>query len=741
MNDGTVTAPGLCRAFAMVGDDKRNVLAPSACGAAAPALTTPGPAPLRLRDKKRVSRDALTTLAAAFPRLGPRSDRSLLGLELGVEPPIRLGDDRLDRNERRRASLRWLAGAALTGLCGVTLIGAALYFDLDSQYDFAEAPEFATAAQPTDAEEEGVSPGKGDRLLRPVDIVSDKQTYKVPTTIKIGDKEGVKERAFTRLETTLTTTSTGFSDAVPIFNPLKLVNRADVPDAPPDPGPMQDDAEVTFRTQDLTPAEAQQAAGELSQAEAQAQVVETMKAPTGAPKTPTQSLPAQLLLTRTTQAASDSPGGISSYAAVGNVNPSAPFASIEVRMIPENVTNVAKLSAPDDASPSEKLVQLRHGESFEDVLKANGATPNEATAILAAFGLKHGESPVSEGQKIIILPEEPAVRGAKPRIARVSVYADDQMKAMVAINDSGEYAAVSTRAAQATRKSRASEDNDSGGMSLYQSLYETALKQGLPKALIDVLVRVFANDVDYQRATVPGDSIEAFFSEPDEIDPRPELLYAIMTVRDQSYKYYRFQTPDDNMVDFYDENGRSTRKFLLRKPIAEGDMTSPFGMRYHPILHFTRMHTGVDWAAPIGTPIYAAGNGVVIKSQWDSGYGRRVEIQHANGYVTTYNHLTSFGRGITEGVHVTQGQVVGYLGQSGLATGPHLHYEVIINGNFVDPMAIKLARTREFDGKMLTLFKRERDRIDGLMAQAPSAAAMAAEKPVPAPGGTTAKLN
>ena len=134
----------------------------------------------------------------------------MLGLELGVEPPIRLGEDRLDRGERRRASLRWLAGAALTGLCGVTLIGAALYFDLDSQYDFAEAPEFATAAQPTDAAEEGVSPGKGDRLLRPVDIVSDKQTYKVPTTIKIGDKEVVKERAFTRLQTTLTMTSTGF---------------------------------------------------------------------------------------------------------------------------------------------------------------------------------------------------------------------------------------------------------------------------------------------------------------------------------------------------------------------------------------------------------------------------------------------------------------------------------------------------------------------------------------------------
>src|SRR5271157_5731775 len=330
MNDGTVGALGLCRASRTVEDDKRDVLALSACGAAAPALTTPRPAPLRLRDKKRATRDALTTLAAAFPRLGPRSDRSLLGLELGVEPPIRLGDDHLDRNERRRASLRWLAGVALTGLCGVGLIGAALYFDLDSQYDFAEAPEFATAAAPSDSQEEGVSPGKGDRLLRPVDIVSDKQTYKVPTAIKIGDKEVVKTRAFTRLQTTLTTTPTGFADAVPPFNPLKLTNRADVADAAPDPGPAQDDAEVAFRTQDLRPSDAEQASGELSQAEAQAQVVEMLKAPSDAPKASGQTLAPQLLLMRTSQAAGEPFSAISSYATVGSVSPNAPFASIEV---------------------------------------------------------------------------------------------------------------------------------------------------------------------------------------------------------------------------------------------------------------------------------------------------------------------------------------------------------------------------------------------------------------------------
>jgi murein DD-endopeptidase MepM/ murein hydrolase activator NlpD len=679
----------------------------------------------------------LTTVAAAFPRHLARGDRSLIGLELGVEPAIRVGDDRRDRTERRRASLRWLAGAALTGLCGVGLIGAALYFDLDSQYDFAEAPEFVAATASTETQEEGVSPGKGDRLLRPVDIVSDKQTYSVPTAIKLGDKEVVKARAFTRLQTTLTLTPTGFADAVPPFNPLKLTNKADAPDAAPDPGPVQDDAEVSFRTQDLTPADAERATGELSATEAQAQVVEMLKAPRDTPKAPIQPLAPQILLMRTSQAAGDPLAAASSYATVGAVSPSTPFASIEVRMIPENVTNVAKSAGADDASPSEKLIPMRHGESFEDVLKANGATPEAAAAILAAFGAKKGESPIQEGQKLLLLPEEAAVRGDKPVIARVSIYADDQLKATVAINDAGVYAAVSTKAAAGPRKPT-SDQGESGGMSLYQSLYETALKQGLTKPLIDTLVRIFANDVDFQRGATTGDSVEAFFSDPDEIDPRPELLFATLTVRDQTYKYYRFQTPDDNLVDYYDENGRSTRKFLIRKPIAEGDLTSPFGMRFHPILRFARMHTGVDWGAPIGTPIFAAGNGVIIKAGWDSGYGRRVEIQHANGYVTTYNHMSGFGRGVAEGAHVNQGQIIGYLGQTGLATGPHLHYEVIINGNFVDPMAIKLARTREFDGKMLAAFKRERDRVDQIMSQAPAAAAEALEKPASA---ATAKLN
>jgi murein DD-endopeptidase MepM/ murein hydrolase activator NlpD len=669
---------------------------------------------------QRATRPTVTTLAARFVRSSTQGERSRFIVELGHEPPIEIGGGRIEAGERRGVSLRWLAGIALAGLCGVTLIGSALYLDLDRQSTFAEAPEFAVAAHKDSAEGEGVNPGKGDRLVRPIDIVAAKQTFKVPTTIKIGDKEVVKARPFTILATALTTTPTGFADAVPPFDPLKAVNSsAEKADAPPDPGPVQDDAEFAFSQRDLTNEDAAAATGELTLAEAQAQVVEMIKASAAGDKAP--PLPPQMLLTRTSQAGVD-PLGALSYATTGAVNANAPFASIEVRMVPENVTDAPKAPADSQADGRERLMQMRHGETFEDVLRANGASKDAAAAILAAFGAPRGESPVAEGQKIILQFDEPPAKGAPAPIARVSVYADEQLKSTIAIADDGVYVPVTLRRDGGPRRSADSDEADSGAMSLYQSFYETALKQGLPRTVIDEMVHAFANDVDFQRAVQPGDSIAAFVCGPDEIDPRPQLLFATMTARDQMFKYYRFQTPDDGLVDYYDENGRSTRKFLIRKPIVAGEMTSPFGMRYHPILRYARMHTGVDWGAPVGTPILAAGAGVIIKAEFTSGYGRRVEIQHANGYVTTYSHLSGFARGAVAGARVTQGQVIGYLGQSGLVTGPHLHYEVIINGNFVDPMAIKLARTREFDGKMLAAFRRERDRIDQLMAQAPNSA-------------------
>jgi murein DD-endopeptidase MepM/ murein hydrolase activator NlpD len=373
-------------------------------------------------------------------------------------------------------------------------------------------------------------------------------------------------------------------------------------------------------------------------------------------------------------------------------------------------------------------------------LSANGAAKAEADKIVAAFNAKKGEGSVADGQKVLLTFAE-ADGAARRKIARVALYSEEQLKASVAVNDAGDYVAVALPSSSSTAKK--TNDEDSGGMSLYESFYQTALKQGIPKPIVEEMVKAFANDVDFQRSVTAGDSVEAFYSEADDIDSRPELLFSAVTARDQNFKYYRFQTPDDGRVDYYDESGRSTRKFLIRKPIVAGELTSPFGMRFHPIMHYARMHTGVDWANAAGTPVLAAGNGTVIMAGGSQGYGRRIEIQHANGYVTTYSHLAGFARGVVEGAHVNQGQVIGYLGQSGMATGPNLHYEVIVNGRFVDPMGIKLARTREFDGKMLAAFKRERDRIDQLVGEAPNAPSSGQSQapPAAAPTPVAQKIN
>lgn len=650
------------------------------------------------------------TLTAAAPAWR-RMDRP--NLDLGHEPPIRLGDP--DPTERARAPWRWTAGVALAGLFGLALIGSALYLDLDRQSSFAARPDFA-AARLDETSGERVSQSKGDRLVRPIDIVAAKQDFVVTQPMKVGDKEILRGRPFTLLSTTLTTTPTQFAGSVPPFDPLKTsAERPGKADEPVDPGPTQDENEVAFASRDIAPGDLSALGGELPLGQVVAQVAEFVRSDEAGERR--FAIAPQLLLTRTSRAGVD-PLGALTYAPAGDT---AGFPTLGVRMVAENVTDAPRNVEGGTVEAAVRLVRLKHGQTLDAALRENGASPAIATAITSAFGARPGDQP-GEGQKLLIHFADRADPDLGPRIARVDVYADDALRASVAAKDDGSYATL-TRAAAASR--RPATGDGEGGLSLYQSLYQTALKQGLPKPLIEEFVHAFVNDVDFQRSALPGDTMTAFIAQPDELEPRPTLLYAVMTVRDQTFRYYRFKTPDDNAVDFFDENGRSTRKFLIRKPIADGDLTSGFGMRYHPILHFARMHTGVDWAAPIGTPILAAGAGVLIKAGWDSGYGRRAEIQHANGYVTTYNHMSGFGRGIVEGARVTQGQVVGFLGQTGLATGPHLHYEVIINGNFVDPMAIKLARTREFDGKMLGQFKKERERIDGLMVQAPGAQAAA----------------
>jgi murein DD-endopeptidase MepM/ murein hydrolase activator NlpD len=656
-----------------------------------------------------------------MPKLSSRyrSEFSAAAVDLGLEPAIEVnGGRQKTKPDGKRVSLRWLSGTILTGLAGALLLSSAVFAALDHQSNFAQAP---TPAQPPRKDaDSGINPRKGDRLVKSIDIVAARQTYRAPVTVKVGDKEVARTHSFTHIQTTLLTASAGYGDDVPPFNPLQLLTdtRSNPVEAAPEP--QQDDAEVAWSTRDfvaqyLSPATA------LSLDEVRAQVAEHVKNSLTAGSHPIV-LPPQLLLMRTSRANSLTTGTLP-YANLNEPITTTPFSSIEVRMVPENVTVVARSGEHAVSQMEERLVVIRHGETLEDVLRTAGVSRDKIDAIVAAFPPKRGEPVVPEGRRVKLLFADLDGFGQTMTPARISVYSDETPESTVALRDRGDYLMVSGAEASAKKTTNNSDDDDDdeGGMRLYESVFETALKQDVPRPIINELIRIFANDVDFQRAVSGGDSFDVFYDEGDEAENRNELLYASITARNETFRYYRFQTSDDGLLDFYDQNGRSTRKFLIRTPIIGAKLTSGFGTRLHPILGYSRPHSGVDWAGPIGTPIFAAGNGTILSAGWDSGYGRRIEIQHANGYVTTYNHMSGFARGASEGARVKQGQVIGYLGQTGLATGPHLHYEVLVNGHFVDPMRVKLARTREFDGRMLADFKRARDRIDGLIAKAPNA--------------------
>jgi murein DD-endopeptidase MepM/ murein hydrolase activator NlpD len=362
-------------------------------------------------------------------------------------------------------------------------------------------------------------------------------------------------------------------------------------------------------------------------------------------------------------------------------------------------------------------------------MRDQGATPEEAKAIATTLGARGRDGGLKEGEKLRILMA-PAGPGQRLQPSRVIVANDSAVEAVAALSDMGKYVAVdvtsiNTVTDTADNASNNDDDDDDGtGVRLYQSIYETALRNKVPANVIEDMIRIYSYDVDFQRKVQPGDSFDVFFAGEDEgtgNSEKPEVLFASLTVGGETKKYYRFQTPDDSVVDYYDETGKSAKKFLVRKPVNNAIMRSGFGSRRHPILGYVKMHTGVDWATAYGTPIFASGNGVVEVAGWEGGYGKYVKLKHNNGYETAYGHMSAFAKGLEPGKRVRQGQVIGFVGSTGQSTGSHVHYEILVNGRFVDPMRIKLPRGRSLDGALLAGFEKERDRLDAQMNNRSSA--------------------
>jgi murein DD-endopeptidase MepM/ murein hydrolase activator NlpD len=411
------------------------------------------------------------------------------------------------------------------------------------------------------------------------------------------------------------------------------------------------------------------------------------------------------------------------YASEGTV--ADPYAGFETRVVPENVTLLAKTKdqATGGNPAGERVHIVKKGDTVTSILRDQGATPEEAKAIALTLGARGRDGGLKDGEKLRILMA-PAGPGPGQRLQpyRVIVANDSAVEAVAALSDLGKYVAVDVQSMNSVTETASNsdddDDDDGTGVRLYQSIYETALRNKVPSSVIEDMIRIYSYDVDFQRKVQPGDSFDVFYAGEDEgatVTEKIEVLYASLTVGGETKKYYRFQTPDDSVVDYYDETGKSAKKFLVRKPVNDAIMRSGFGARRHPILGYLKMHTGVDWATAYGTPIFASGNGVVEKIGREGGYGNYIRLKHNNGYETAYGHMSAFAKGMEVGKRVRQGQVIGFVGSTGMSTGAHVHYEILINGRFVDPMRIKLPRGRSLDGPLMAGFEKERDRLDGMM--------------------------
>ena len=249
------------------------------------------------------------------------------------------------------------------------------------------------------------------------------------------------------------------------------------------------------------------------------------------------------------------------------------------------------------------------------------------------------------------------------------------------------------------------------------SLYNSAINLKISPNIILEFARLYGFQIDFQRDIWKDDSFqiiyEEFVNEDKEVIDTGQIIFANLNLQNIDYQLYKFEYAE-NKIDYFDENGKSVKKTLMKTPINGARLSSSYGKRKHPILGYTKMHTGTDFAAPTGTPIMASGDGKVMKAGWCGGGGNCVKIKHNNVYQTVYAHMSKFGRGIKRGVRVKQGQIIGYVGSTGLSTGPHLHYEVIENGKKVNSQKLRLPSGKVLKGSERKNFEVAKIKIDVL---------------------------
>ncbi|WP_349365793.1 MAG: M23 family metallopeptidase [Nitratireductor rhodophyticola] len=631
------------------------------------------------------------------------SNNTHLEQAIGEDAPL-IADGRSGPPDRREISARWLIGTFLTGVTSTVLMGVALSAALDGRQQLATPPEIALLGEIADPAGEAA---KTARLVTPHTISrgEDRRMMEVSTVMRSGDTDVIRTLPFVHAKMALTANHPTEKDYPP-FDPLAVF--------------AENGATSTART------------GLIYGAKVESEV--SLKSH-DFPLRSSDFSSARSLSTEEVEVAVRNTGAILTdgdvqVAALHYVDPqrfgdtfsTQALAAFSARVIPENVSIAARTARETAPEFAEDLIPFRTERAIAEVFAQSGYRGDDVDGMVEAITKLLNAPDLKAGTLLRVGVE---MRGEQSRVVRTSVYEGRKHIVTIALDDRDQY--VPAEEPEMNPVLLAALDHPTAPRRMpradlprvYDGIYRAAYAYGLTPEMTKRLVKLLSADVDFQSRLSPTDRLEVFFSAPDaekNATDQSELLYVKASFGGTTRTFYRFQF-EDGTVDYFDSEGRSSKRFMLRNPVPNGRFTSGFGMRRHPVLGYSKMHTGVDWGAPRGTPIIAAGDGVVEKAGWAGGYGRQTIIRHNNGFKTSYNHQSGIAKGVTAGARIRQGQVIGYVGATGLVTGNHLHYEMIVNGTKVDPMRVRLPDNRALKGEDLLAFERERSRIDELLKE------------------------